>query len=332
MSSDFSLSRTSLCRPSSRKTQTGSRERRGGKYRELYNNFETNKWQELTGRETRCSGKDKKELLSPPKNLDKILKDQGDELSRSRRQQLWSEARLRVGPEEEMKMKIEWKKTEKLKRNLCSDLRVHEENRNGWRRTKGRNGHGKCLLVSGLIYKCVQSIMGHKVEQWVWVQVQTETGTPAEYRASKLSQHSSIHSWSLCTQGPSTGDRGVGVKRLFRYGLTMKKIKLARHTVWWMSAYGSTISVRLSHRKLLTFVLRLRAGDDPLDQAAPHQCFSGEARLLPFPRILHPARRGLHTVGVSQQAVDHLAIRLEGKVRPVLKWSRRLWECKEGDD
>lgn len=35
------------------KNQTGSRERRGEKYRELYNNFETNKWQELTGRETR---------------------------------------------------------------------------------------------------------------------------------------------------------------------------------------------------------------------------------------------------------------------------------------
>lgn len=86
-----------------------------------------------------------------------------------------------------------------------------------------------------------------------------------------------------------------------------------------MSEYGSTISFRLSHRKLLTFVLRLRAGDDPLDQAAPHQRFSGEARLLPFPRILHPARRRLHTVGVSQQAVDHLAIRLEGKVRLVLK-------------
>lgn len=59
-----------------------------------------------------------------------------------------------IGPEEEMKTKIEWKKTEKLKRNLCSDLRVHEENTNG-----------KCLLVSGPINKHVQSIIGHKVEQ-----------------------------------------------------------------------------------------------------------------------------------------------------------------------
>lgn len=63
--------------------------------------------------------------------------------------------------------------------------------------------------------------------------------------------------------------------------------------------------------KLLTFVLRLRAGDDPLDQAALHEGLSREARLLPLPRILHPARCGLHAVGISQQAVDHLAIRLE---------------------
>lgn len=63
--------------------------------------------------------------------------------------------------------------------------------------------------------------------------------------------------------------------------------------------------------KLLTFVLRLRAGDDPLDQAALHEGLSREARLLPLPRILHPSGCGLHAVGISQQAVDHLAIRLE---------------------
>lgn len=63
--------------------------------------------------------------------------------------------------------------------------------------------------------------------------------------------------------------------------------------------------------KLLTFVLRLRAGDDPLDQAALHEGLSREAWLLPLPRILHPAGRGLHAVGISQQAVDHLAIHLE---------------------
>lgn len=63
--------------------------------------------------------------------------------------------------------------------------------------------------------------------------------------------------------------------------------------------------------KLLTFVLRLRAGDDPLDQAALHERLSREARLLPLPGILHPAGRGLHAVGISQQAVDHLAIHLE---------------------
>lgn len=63
--------------------------------------------------------------------------------------------------------------------------------------------------------------------------------------------------------------------------------------------------------KLLTFVLRLRAGDDPLDQTALHEGLSREARLLPLPGILHPAGRGLHAVGISQQAVDHLAIHLE---------------------
>lgn len=74
--------------------------------------------------------------------------------------------------------------------------------------------------------------------------------------------------------------------------------------------------------QLLTFLLRLRAGDDPLDQAAPHEGFSGEARLLPFPRILGPARRWLHTVGVPQQAVDHLAIRLEGSEEQVSSGQR----------
>lgn len=93
----------------------------------------------------------------------------------------------------------------------------------------------KCLLVSGPINKCVQSIMGYKVEQWVWVQVQTETGTPAEYKGSKLSQHLSTHSWSLCTQGQSTGDRGGGVKRLFRYGLTMKKFQVGETYDGWVS-------------------------------------------------------------------------------------------------
>lgn len=69
-------------------------------------------------------------------------------------------------------------------------------------------------------------------------------------------------------------------------------------------------------QRLLTFLLRLRAGDDPLDQAAPHQGFSGEARFLPFPRILFPARRWLNTIGIPQQTVDHLAIRLEGEHKP----------------
>lgn len=65
----------------------------------------------------------------------------------------------------------------------------------------------------------------------------------------------------------------------------------------------------------LTFVLRLRAGDDPPDQAAPHQGLSGETRLLPFPRILQPAGSRIHTVGVSQQAVHHLSIGLERERR-----------------
>lgn len=65
--------------------------------------------------------------------------------------------------------------------------------------------------------------------------------------------------------------------------------------------------------QLVTFLLRLRAGDDPLHQAAPHEGFPGEARFLPFPRILGTARRWFNTVGVPQQAVDHLAIRLEGE-------------------
>lgn len=63
----------------------------------------------------------------------------------------------------------------------------------------------------------------------------------------------------------------------------------------------------------LTFVLWLCAGDDPFDQAALHQSFAREPRLLPLPRILHSARHRLNAVGISQQAaIDHLAIRLEG--------------------
>lgn len=139
-------------------------------------------------------------------------------------------------------MEPDWKTEQK------SVLRssVHEENKKWVKKDKGQ----KCLLVSGPINKCVQSIMGHKVEQWVWVQVQTETGTPAEYKGSKLSQHLSTHSWSLCTQGQSTGDRGGGVKRLFRYGLTMKKIKLARHMMdeWvWLNDLIQTFSQEAPH-------------------------------------------------------------------------------------
>lgn len=62
----------------------------------------------------------------------------------------------------------------------------------------------------------------------------------------------------------------------------------------------------------LTFVLRLRAGDDPLDQAALHERFPREPRLLPLPRVLHSAGRRLDAIGISQQAaIDHLAIHLE---------------------
>lgn len=64
---------------------------------------------------------------------------------------------------------------------------------------------------------------------------------------------------------------------------------------------------------LLTFVLWLCAGDNPLDQAALHQSFPREPWLLPLPRILHSAWRRLNAVGISQQAIDHLAIRLEGR-------------------
>lgn len=102
--------------------------------------------------------------------MDMILKDQGDEFSSSRRQPLWSEARLRVGPEEEMTTKMECNKIEKRNRNMCSGVPVHKENKSGWRRTKGRSGHEKHLPVAGLVNKCVQSIVDHKVEQWVRVQ------------------------------------------------------------------------------------------------------------------------------------------------------------------
>lgn len=62
----------------------------------------------------------------------------------------------------------------------------------------------------------------------------------------------------------------------------------------------------------LTFVLWLCAGDDPFDQAALHQSFPREARLLPLPGLLHSAWRRLDAIGISQQAaIDHLAIHLE---------------------
>lgn len=96
----------------------------------------------------------------------------------------------------------------------------------------------------------------------------------------------------------------------------------------------------------LTFFLLLCAGDDPFDQAALHQSFPREPRLLPLPRILHPARCRLHAVGISQQAaIDHLAIRLKGRERekekerefrsiwklnkPSFELSRRLCVCLE---
>lgn len=73
-----------------------------------------------------------------------------------------------------------------------------------------------------------------------------------------------------------------------------------------------TTSSPSHHPRFLTFVLWLRAGDDPFNQAALHQSFPREPRLLPLPRILHSARRRLDAIGISQQAaVDHLAIRLE---------------------
>jgi len=62
----------------------------------------------------------------------------------------------------------------------------------------------------------------------------------------------------------------------------------------------------------LTFVLWLCARDDPFNQAALHQSFPREPWLLPLPRILHSAWRGLNAVRIAQQAaIDHLAIRLE---------------------
>lgn len=74
-----------------------------------------------------------------------------------------------------------------------------------------------------------------------------------------------------------------------------------------------TLTRALSFPHSLTFVLWLRAGDDPFDQAALHQSFPREPRFLPLPRILNSAWCRLDAVGISQQAaIDHLAICLEG--------------------
>lgn len=79
----------------------------------------------------------------------------------------------------------------------------------------------------------------------------------------------------------------------------------------------------------VTFVLRLCAGDDPFDQAALHQSFAREPRLLPLSGILHPARRRLHAVGVPQQAaINRFTVHLrEGRrgFRSIWKSNKLTW-------
>lgn len=85
---------------------------------------------------------------------------------------------------------------------------------------------------------------------------------------------------------------------------------IVSHTCWSFI----TISFTIVFSSPLTFVLWLRAGDDPFDQATLHQSFSREPRLLPLPRILYSAWCRVHAVGISKQAaIDHLAICLEGR-------------------
>lgn len=101
----------------------------------------------------------------------------------------------------------------------------------------------------------------------------------------------------------------------------MRSGKVQKSIHWSIQTLLVTLVVDLPHHQSqkrlvlpsLTFVLWLRAGNDPFDQAALHQSFPREARLLPLPRILHSTWRRLDAIGISQQAaIDHLAIRLEG--------------------
>lgn len=64
-----------------------------------------------------------------------------------------------------------------------------------------------------------------------------------------------------------------------------------------------------------TWSLLLGAGDDPLDEAALHQGFTRESRLLPLRALRLPTRVWVFAVGVGQHATIHGLLILQVQTR-----------------
>lgn len=65
----------------------------------------------------------------------------------------------------------------------------------------------------------------------------------------------------------------------------------------------------------VTWSLLFGAGYDPLDEAALHQGFTGETRLLPLRTLRLPARVWVFAVGVGQYATVHGLLVLPAQTR-----------------